>query len=176
MTRLQQIANGVVKTEGGIEHRIDASKLNLLIDVLKDIGKGEPAVVFCRYHMDLDGVHEACQQVGFDSLELSGRRDELKRWQEGGAQVLAIQIQAGGVGINVVRARYAIYYSLSFSLGDYDQSQKRIHRPGQTRPVEYIHLVARNTVDVKIMRALERRAEIVESILAEIKNTTNSAS
>jgi SNF2 family DNA or RNA helicase len=55
-------------------------------------------------------------------------------------------------------------------LGDYDQSLARIHRPGQTRPVEHIHLVARNTVDVKIMRALERRAEIVGAILAEIKN------
>jgi SNF2 family DNA or RNA helicase len=168
LTRLQQVANGVVKDDHGIEHRIDGAKQRLLADTLEDIGKDEPVVVFCRFHLDLDAVHEASQSRGFTSLELSGRRDELKQWQGGSAQVLAVQISAGGVGVNLTRARFCIYYSLSFSLGDYEQSEKRVHRPGQTRPVEYIHLVARNTVDAKIMRALERRAEIVESILAEI--------
>jgi SNF2 family DNA or RNA helicase len=71
--------------------------------------------------------------------------------------------------VDLTRARYSIYYSLSFSLGEYDQALSRVHRPGQTRPVEHIHLVARNTVDGKIMRALEARAEVVEAILAEIK-------
>jgi SNF2 family DNA or RNA helicase len=55
-------------------------------------------------------------------------------------------------------------------LGEYDQALSRVHRPGQTRPVEHIHLVARNTVDARIMRALEKRAEVVQSILAEITN------
>ena len=170
LTRLQQVANGVVKTDAGIEHRIDDAKRKVLADTLEDMGKGEPALVFCRYHLDLDAVHEACRAVGFESLELSGRRDELARWQSGEGQVLAVQISAGGVGVDLTRARFSIYYSLGFSLGDYDQSLARVHRPGQTRPVEYIHLIAKATVDVKIMRALEKRAAIVESILAEIKN------
>ena len=169
LIRLQQIANGVVKTDEGIQHRVDDAKRKLLADTLEDMGKDEPVVVFCRYHLDLDAVHEACGAVGFECLELSGRQDDLARWQKGSGQVLAVQISAGGVGVDLTRARFSIYYSLGFSLGDYEQSEKRIHRPGQTRPVEYIHLVARNTVDVKIMRALARRAAIVESILAEIK-------
>jgi len=169
LIRLQQIANGVVKTDDGIQSRVDDAKRKLLADTLEDMGKDEPVVVFCRYHLDLDAVHEACVAVGFESLELSGRQDDLARWQKGTGQVLAVQISAGGVGVDLTRARFSIYYSLGFSLGDYEQSEKRVHRPGQTRPVEYIHLVARNTVDVKIMRALARRAAIVESILAEIK-------
>ena len=79
-------------------------------------------------------IHEACAGLGIHSLELSGRRDELKRWQDGGAQVLAVQISAGGIGVDLTRARYSIYYSLSFSLGEYDQALSRVHRPGQTRP------------------------------------------
>jgi SNF2 family DNA or RNA helicase len=169
LLRLQQITGGWVKTDDEQYHRIDSSKQKLLADTLEDIGRDEPVVVFCRFHADLDAVHEACRALGYASLELSGRRDELKRWQDGEAQVLAVQISAGGVGVDLTRARYSIYYSLSFSLGEYDQSLSRVHRPGQTRPVEHIHLVARNTVDVKIMRALERRAEVVEAILAEIK-------
>ena len=169
LLRLQQVAGGWVKTDDGLSHRVDSAKQNLLADTLEDIGAAEPVVVFCRFHADLDAVHEAAKSAGFESLELSGRRDELKLWQDGHAQVLAVQISAGGVGVDLTRARYSIYYSLSFSLGEYDQALSRVHRPGQTRPVEHIHLVARNTVDRKIMRALEARAEVVEAILAEIK-------
>lgn len=170
LLRLQQVTGGVVPTDDGAVHRIDNSKQKLFADTLEDIGKDEPVVVFCRFHADLDAVYEACKQNGIASLELSGRRDELKRWQDGEAQVLAVQISAGGVGVDLTRARYSMYYSLSFSLGEYDQALSRVHRPGQTRPVEHIHLVARNTVDSKIMRALEKRAEVVQAILAEIKN------
>ncbi|MBE0657144.1 MAG: DEAD/DEAH box helicase [Bryobacteraceae bacterium] len=169
LLRLQQVAGGWVKTDDGQYHRVDSAKQNLLADTLEDIGAGEPVVVFCRFHADLDAVHEAAKTAGFESLELSGRRDELRRWQSGEAQVLAVQISAGGVGVDLTRARYSIYFSLSFSLGEYDQALSRVHRPGQTRPVEHIHLVTRNTVDRKIMRALEKRAEVVEAILAEIK-------
>ena len=119
----------------------------------------------------VDAVHEAAKSLGYTSLELSGRRDELKQWQDARGQVLAVQISAGGVGVDLTRARYSAYYSLSFSLGEYDQALSRVHRPGQGRPVEHIHLVARGTVDEKILRALEKRAEVVEAILAEIKNS-----
>jgi SNF2 family DNA or RNA helicase len=169
LLRLQQVAGGWVKTDDGQYHRVDSAKQKLLADTFEDIGAGEPVVVFCRFHADLDAVHEAAKAAGYLSLELSGRRDELKLWQDGQAQVLAVQISAGGVGVDLTRARYSIYYSLSFSLGEYDQALSRVHRPGQTRPVEHIHLVARNTVDVKIMRALEKRAEVVEAVLAEIQ-------
>ncbi len=169
LLRLQQVAGGWVKTDDGQYRRIDSAKQKLLADTLEDIGPNEPVVVFCRFHADLDAVHEAAKTAGFLSLELSGRSDDLKRWQSGEAQVLAVQISAGGVGVDLTRARYSLYYSLSFSLGEYDQALSRVHRPGQTRPVEHIHLVARNTVDVKIMRALEKRAEVVEAVLAEIK-------
>lgn len=170
LLRLQQVAGGWVKTDDGQHHRVDSAKEKLLADTLEDIGSGEPVVVFCRFHADLDAVHEAAKSAGYPSLELSGRHDELKRWQDGEAQVLAVQISAGGVGVDLTRARYSIYYSLSFSLGEYDQALSRVHRPGQTRPVEHIHLVVRNTVDTKIIRALEKRAEVVEAILAEIKS------
>ena len=169
LLRLQQVAGGWVKTDDGQYHRVDSAKQKLLADTLEDMGPHEPVVTFCRFHADLDAVHEAAKAAGFLSLELSGRRDELKLWQDGQAQVLAVQISAGGVGVDLTRARYSIYYSLSFSLGEYDQALSRVHRPGQTRPVEHIHLVARNTVDRKIMRALEKRAEVVEAVLAEIQ-------
>ena len=47
----------------------------------------------------------------------------------------------------------------------------RIHRPGQTRPVEYIHLLAEGTIDEKVMDALARRADVVNNVLAQMKGT-----
>ncbi len=170
LLRLQQVTGGCVPTDDHTVHRIDSSKQKLLADTLEDIGSEEPVVVFCRFTADLLAVHEACEGMGLTSMELSGKRDELKRWQEGEAQVLAVQIDAGSEGVDFTRARYSIFYSVGYSLGKYDQAKKRTHRPGQIKPVTHIHLVARGTVDVKIMRALERRADIVNAILAEIKN------
>lgn len=179
LLRLQQVTGGCVPTDDGEPQRVDSSKLKLLADTLEDIGtdrvdsfeaSGEPVVIWCRFHKDMDGVHEVCAENGFKTLEISGRRDELKRWQDGEAQILVGQIDSGAEGVDCTRARYSIFYSIGFRLEKYEQAKKRIHRPGQTKPVTHIHLVARNTVDVKVIRALEKRQNIVESILAEIKN------
>jgi len=169
LLRLQQITGGYIRTDDGYDVQIDSAKMNLLRDVLEDIAPDEPVVVFCRFHKDLEAVNRVADETGRRSLEFSGRVDELKRWQLGEAPVLAVQIDSGGVGVDLTRARYAIYYSLGFSLGSYEQSLARIHRPGQTRPVEYIHLLAEGTVDEKVMAALTRRADVVNTVLQQIK-------
>jgi SNF2 family DNA or RNA helicase len=169
LLRLQQITGGFIRTDDGHDVQIDSAKMNLLRDVLEDIDAGEAVIVVCRFHKDLDAVHRVADEVGRKSLELSGRRDELRDWQAGAAPILAIQIDSGGLGVDLTRARYAIYYSLGFSLGSYEQSLARIHRPGQTRPVEYIHLLARDTVDEKVMAALAARADVINAVLQQLK-------
>lgn len=169
LLRLQQITGGFVRTDAGEDHQVDSAKMNLLRDVLEDIAPEEPVVVFCRFHRDLETVNRVADETGRRSLELSGRIDELKAWQAGEAPVLAVQIDSGGVGVDLTRARYSIYYSLGFALGSYEQSLARIHRPGQTRPVEHIHLLAEHTVDEKVMTALSRRADVVRAVLQQMK-------
>jgi SNF2 family DNA or RNA helicase len=169
LLRLQQITGGYIRTDEGHEIQIDSAKMNLLRDVLEDIAPDEPVVVFCRFHRDLDAVNRVADETGRRSLELSGRIDDLKRWQAGEAPVLAVQIDSGGVGVDLTRARYSIYFSLGFSLGSYEQSLARIHRPGQTRPVEYIHLLAEGTVDEKVMAALAARSDVVNTVLRQMQ-------
>ncbi len=114
---------------------------------------------------DLEAVHRVCVKLGFGSLELSGRVNELERWQSGESAVLAVQIQAGGVGIDLTRTRVGIYYSLGLSLGDHLQSLARIQRPGQEKIVAYYYLLADGTVDHKIYRALLNLEEVIEAIM-----------
>jgi len=126
LLRLQQITSGYGRLEDGTDVEIDTAKAAVLEDLLTDIGP-EPVVVFTRFTHDLDVVHRTAAKVGVPSYEVSGRRKDLSEWSQG---VLAVQIQAGGLGLDLTLARYAIYYSLGFSLGDYSQSMARLHRPG----------------------------------------------
>jgi SNF2 family DNA or RNA helicase len=166
LLRLQQVTSGCVQTDDGALEEVCTAKRDLLADILEDLPTAEPVVVFARFTRDLAGIREVALQQGRRVAELSGRVNELRQWQDGGADLLAVQVASGGVGIDLTRARYCFYYSLGFSLSDYLQSRARVHRPGQTRPVTYFHLLAAGTVDGQVYDALAARQDVVESILA----------
>ena len=80
--------------------------------------------------------------------------------------MLVAQVQSGSVGIDLTRSRIAIWYSLSYSLSEYLQARARVLRPGQRwRNVLFKHVVARNTVDEGVYRALESRGKVVDAIV-----------
>jgi SNF2 family DNA or RNA helicase len=171
LLRLQQVTSGYVRTDEGNDKQVGASKETLLAEVIDDIDKGEPVVVFCRFLHDLEAVHRVAKSLGRRSYELSGARKELQAWQEctAGGEVMAVQIQSGGVGVDMSRARYVIDYSLSFSYGDWEQSRSRLRRPGQTRQTVSIALLADKTVDGKVWAALQKKKDVIEDILTGYK-------
>ena len=164
LLRLQQITSGFTSTEDGDLVAIDDSKANHLGDVLEDLPRDEPVVVFARFRADLDVIVETARRGGRGAFEVSGRAKQLEEWRAGGG-VLAVQIQAGGLGLDLSMARYCIYYSLGFSLGDYLQSRARLHRPGQRHPVSYLHIVATDSVDEKVIDSLQRKEDVIGEIL-----------
>jgi len=99
---------------------------------------------------------------------LSGNTNRLADWQEGNATILGVQIQSGGAGIDLSRSAYCFYYSLGFSLGEYEQSLARLRRPGQTRCVRYYHLVSQGTVDEQVYAALRERRNVVDAVLEQL--------
>ena len=170
MLRQQQITGGSVNDDDGNNIEVDQSKEKALDDFLDDLPPGEPLVVFCRFVHDLDVVERMTRKHGLRYGELSGRRNDAinaDAHMSDTVDVAAVQIQSGGVGIDLTRARYAMYYSLSSSLTDFLQSRKRVRRPGQTRPVTYFHLVSTGTVDEQIYAALDRKQDIVDYIMEE---------
>lgn len=168
LLRLQQIVQGTVKDDSGRETRIGDSKQQLLREMLEDLPTDEPTVVFCRFQDDLSRVHETCESLGRQSLELSGRINQLSIWKAGGSSVLAVQYQAGDVGVDFSRSHYTIYYSPTYDMGAYEQSIKRTHRPGQTHTTFYYHLQAKGTIDLDISRALRSKKRVVETVLGGI--------
>ena len=170
LLRLQQITSGFGVIETGDKVEVDQGKYNALLGIFTDLDSKESIVVFCRFTRDIEQTHKAAKKAERKCCELSGHFNELAEWKEStGGEVLAVQIQAGGVGVDLSRAAYCCYFSLGFSLGNYEQSLARLHRPGQTRSITYLHLVAKNTVDEKVYTALRKRRQVVEEILAQIK-------
>lgn len=170
LLRLQQVTSGYLPTQDDVGQTVGLefihnARCEMLAEIFDELPPREPVIVFCRFRADLEAVHVAAARADRASCELSGSRNDLAEWQAGGAPVLAVQIQSGAEGIDLTRAAVAIYYSLDFSLGRYEQSLCRVKRPGQKRPVTYLHLVARNTVDEAIYGALRKRRDVLDEIL-----------
>ncbi len=165
LLRLQQITSGSVTTDSGQSERLSTAKKDLLSDTLEDIDG--PVVVFCRFVTDLDRVREVAEATGRHYGELSGRRRDLTDdgYMPDDVDLMGVQIQAGGLGVDFTRASTAIYYSVGFNLGDLLQARGRLHRPGQTRPVTHIHLLAEHTIDQDAYWALRKRSDLVEGVL-----------
>jgi hypothetical protein len=176
LLRLQQLTGGTVIDDDGDRVRVSTAKAESLEEALEHVGctratethEPEPVIVFCRFRSDLDAVREIADKGGLRYAEVSGRRhDGLSRDAEMNPDVdiVAVQIQSGGTGVDLTRSRVMIWYSLGYSMSDYDQARKRLDRPGQTRPVLSIHLLAKDTADMDVYVALDSRRAVVDSVM-----------
>jgi SNF2 family DNA or RNA helicase len=174
--RLQQITSGFLPvsdpddlTAPTVEVVLDSAKRDALRDLLE--GMHEPAVVYCRFTRDLAAVRAVAEELGRSYGELSGQHDDLDDTSRMPADldVLGVQVRAGSAGVDFTRARYGIYYSLGFSLGDYEQSRARIRRPGQNHPVTYYHLLVEDSIDEYVMASIRDKAEIVDYIINRLR-------
>jgi SNF2 family DNA or RNA helicase len=174
LLKLQQATGGFAVTDDGTTVEVGKSRRKALADILEDVHPSDPVVVFCKFHADLESVHAVAADLKRGSLELSGRRNELEYWQNGdeagdAPPILAVQIQAGGIGVSLVRSSIAIFYSIGFSLGDFDQAKARVHRPGQENHVTNVHMIAQGTVDETIRRALAKKENVIGLVLEHLK-------
>jgi SNF2 family DNA or RNA helicase len=169
LLRLQQATSGYLPVpDSHVTEEIGTEKADALEDILDGLDAADlPVVVFCRFVHDLASVGAVANKLGLVYREVSGARKDLTPNAEiiPDTQVLGVQIQSGGVGIDLSRACYAVYFSLGFSLAEYEQSLDRLHRPGQTRAVTYYHLVAQDTVDRRVYSALRARSDVIKAVL-----------
>ncbi|MGB0502286.1 MAG: SNF2-related protein, partial [Acidimicrobiales bacterium] len=115
LIREAQITGGsITDIDGNVVPITDAqgkvvnAKADALRDLLADAEPDRPVVVFCRFRHDLDVVAEVAEAIGRDYAELSGRRHDLNedaKIPEGFAGLFGVQVQAGGVGIDLTAAR-----------------------------------------------------------------------
>lgn len=164
--RLHQITGGFVPDNFT---PIDTGKYELLESVLDEIGE-QDVVVFARYTAEIKFIREQLSKRDYTTFELSGQRNEIKLWKDSDIpSILVVQIETGAEGIDLTKAHYAIYYSHTFSGTKYQQSLARLRRVNQKNTVTYIHLLTRNTIDEKILNALNEGKKIEDEILEELE-------
>lgn len=175
--RQQQILSGCIpitdENEEVVQTIINNDRREVLRELLEGLPKDEPVVIFAKFRCDFNQIKEVCKELERGYSEISGVEDTEKDWQAGKTSIVAVQYASGSESIDLTRAHYCIYYSLTHSLALYLQSKKRIHRPGQTHTVTYYHIVAQlskgKSVDETIMTALKEKKSVVDYI---VKNHT----
>ena len=96
------------------------------------------------------------------------RQSNIKKFQEDEKVRFFIgTTQTGGYGITLTAASNMIYYSNGYDLEKRKQSEARIDRIGQTKPMTYIDILAENTIDERIVKALRKKINIATEVMGE---------
>ncbi len=164
--KLLQMANGAVYDENGNVKHIHDRKLEALEDLV-EAANGKPVLIAYWYQHDLDRIKKRTGAVSLDTAE------DMQRWNAGEIQVAVIHPASAGHGLNLqAGGSTLIWFGLTWSLELYQQTNARLWRQGQQETVVIHHLVAKGTLDEKVMAALEKKncgqSALVEAVKARI--------
>ena len=174
LMRLHQITCGHFKANDGSIQIVKNNRLSELINLLDEVeGK---AVIWAHYQYDVQTIIEAIKkEYGDDSVvDYYGktpndeRQDNIKKFQEDPRyRFLVGTPSTGGYGITLTAASTMIYYSNGYDLEKRQQSEARIDRIGQTKPMTYVDIICEDTVDERIVKALRKKINIATEIMGE---------
>jgi SNF2 family DNA or RNA helicase len=135
-------------------------------------GEREKLIIFTHFRATLELLAERLRRMGIDFVPYHGQlsrleKDEAIRRFEQSAQVL-LSTEAAGEGRNLQFCRLMLNFDLPWNPQRIEQRIGRIHRVGQTRPVEIFNLSAEGTVEDYILEILDRKLNMFELVIGEI--------
>jgi superfamily II DNA or RNA helicase len=147
-----------------------SAKIEALLEHLGEvIGGGHRALVFSQFTGFLSKVRERLDADGIPYCYLDGstrdRAAVIGRFKDGAAPVFLISLKAGGFGLNLTEADYCFLLDPWWNPATEAQAVDRTHRIGQTRNVMVYRLVARDTIEEKVMALKERKARLFSDVL-----------
>ena len=144
----------------------------MCIDLIKHaLDGGHRVLLFSQFTTMLSMLQKAMQKENIPFLSLTGatgkeRRMELvEAFQRGEAPVFCISLKAGGTGLNLTAADIVIHYDPWWNVAVQNQATDRAHRIGQKNHVTVYKLIAKNTIEEKILRLQEKKSELAEQLL-----------
>jgi superfamily II DNA or RNA helicase len=151
---------------------VPCAKLGALVEQLGDIvGGGHRALVFSQFTAFLAKARERLDAEGIGYCYLDGRtrRRErvLERFKDGEDPVFLISLKAGGFGLNLTEADYCFLLDPWWNPATEAQAIDRTHRIGQTRPVMVYRMIARNTIEEKVVALARRKAALFSGVMDE---------
>ena len=174
LMRLQQITCGHLTADDGSTQPIKNNRLDELMEVLEETeGK---AIIWAHYQYDITQIIKAVVKVHgpgsvvdyYGLTPQDERQNNIRKFQDDPkCRFLVGTPSTGGYGLTLTAANTVIYYSNGYDLEKRLQSEDRAHRIGQKKSVTYVDIMAEETVDEKIVKALRKKINIASEVLGE---------
>jgi SNF2 family DNA or RNA helicase len=186
LMKLREMISGFVMTETGEELEIEDKrnpKIRELFNTLDEIGP-KPVIIWIHFDWEARKVKKELERrycradseyfIGENQVKtLCGRtkdkEDSIRSFKNGSARYLVAHPASAGHGLTFTNCSEEIFFSLSYSLEQYEQCKGRTHRKGQVNKCTYIHLIARGTIDEKIYQVLQKKATDLELVSDFVK-------
>lgn len=179
LLRLSQLTGGHLTDDDGGNNVVSKAKLNALEDIVDSmIAENKKLVVMARFIPELDDIQEMLEKKGIRYAVVRGgvkdRTEEVRRFQEDDdCMVFLGQTQAASLGITLIAASTMVFYSMDYSMSNFDQAKARIHRANQKNDCLYIYLIAKGTVDKKVLKSLRNKIDLAKLLVDDYRKGKN---
>jgi SNF2 family DNA or RNA helicase len=169
--RVHQILSGAY-----LEKHIQNKKLIELADIIQEnLYNGNQIIIWANYRKSIELIEKMIQSskksIPYSILhgDIQNRKEQIDLFQKGLNKVFIGQVSTGGLGINLTAGNIVVYYENNFSLEDRLQSEARAHRIGQHKPVTYIDLLYKGSLDEKIFEAIRNKSDVAEYLVKSFR-------
>ncbi|MBR1864903.1 MAG: DEAD/DEAH box helicase [Lachnospiraceae bacterium] len=171
ITRLRQICcDPMLLYE---DYTAGSAKLATCMELLKNaVEGGHRILVFSQFTSMLDLLARELDEEGIPFLLLTGsttkakRRELVERFQAGKADVFLISLKAGGTGLNLTAADMVVHYDPWWNVAAQNQATDRAHRIGQDKKVTVMKLIAKDTIEERILKLQEEKRDLADKIIS----------
>lgn len=173
LTRLRQICQDPILVNK--DYTGDSGKLNVALEIIEEvIEDNNKMLVFSQFTSVLKKIEEELNVRKIKNKYLDGStsaKERIKLVSEFNEskepEIFLISLKAGGTGLNLTSAKFVMHMDPWWNPAIEDQATDRAHRIGQKNIVEVIKLIAKDTIEEKIIQLQEDKREIINSVMSD---------
>ena len=188
LTALQDVISGMyvntskenIQTTPYFDNPLENPRIKKLLELLD--GLEEETIIFCKYQQEINDITNIINQMygKNKAVEYTGELSQKKRQKnldlfQTTSQYLIANKQCGAYGLNLQFCSYIIFYSNDWDYGTRIQAEDRVHRIGQNENVHIVDICASDTLDERILKCLDKKENLVDSIRCEIEENKDKA-
>ena len=176
MMKLRQLSSGFLLHEDSV-HDIGTSKLKEFNSLIEDLGQRQ-VIIWINFKYEALQVAGVLKKKGLESGILNSTTNEnqkqeyLNSFKRGDLQYIICHPLSVGFGHTLVNCSDSVSYSTSYSYQNHHQSRDRIYRYGQKNRCSYYFLVADNTLDSVILKAVQKKENTSQAVLQHLKKNS----
>ncbi|MCT3508247.1 DEAD/DEAH box helicase [Lactobacillus delbrueckii] len=169
--RLRQLASGAIYEEDGEHYQeIFAEKIESCFYLTSNTAT--PSLVAYYFKSDASRLLAFYRKNGVKAELFDGSPGMIRRWNKGKIPVMLVQPASAGAGLNLQEGGHTlIWFTLPWSLEQYQQMNGRLYRQGQKKPVIIHHLLTKGTIDRHVLDSLKKKDLSQQALLAAVRRT-----